>query len=143
MWLYSQELLRNQSIIKLGVGAFDDKMQLSKRFGLTISGVIDLRHVSAVVGEQANFSLARMVEKHLGVHITKSIKFGQRFDARELNARQIRYAAYDAIYAVKVFQKLVGNRRIESFIKELCPFKDVQFNRKQYERRKLSKSKRF
>ncbi|XP_060076578.1 exonuclease 3'-5' domain-containing protein 2-like [Ylistrum balloti] len=106
-----QQLLKDRSILKVGVAPKDDAKKLFQDYGLSVHGCIDLRHMLFRVRgiyQCSSIGLQGVAEGVLGVTINKdkSVRCGN-WEADILSSRQKEYAADDAIVAVDIFTHLV------------------------------------
>lgn len=105
-----RELLANGDIVKVGVVPMDDARHLARDYGLCVAGTLDLRHMARA----ANFrplGLAKMALEHLGVVMDKDWRIScSNWEATQLTARQIDYAAKDALVAVELFRHFASHR---------------------------------
>ncbi len=101
------DLLRSETLIKVGFGLQSDRGHIQRKFGIEFGGVADLNSVFSMRGYQ----------RELGVKNAVALVFGQRFSKskkvtttdwsrHELSAQQMLYAANDAYAALKVFEAL-------------------------------------
>lgn len=101
------ELLRSDTLIKVGFGLGSDRAHIFNKYGIQFGGVVDLNKV---------FS-ARGYQKEMGVRNAVALMFARRFvkakhvttsnwSQPELTPQQMRYAANDAYAALKVLEAL-------------------------------------
>lgn len=105
-----RELLDNGRIVKVGVAPMDDARNLQRDYGLRVTSTLDLRHMARARRLPA-LGLAKMSLAHLGVTMDKDWRIScSNWEAPELSARQIDYAAKDALVAVELFRRFAGHR---------------------------------
>ncbi len=97
-------IFENAEVLKVGVAIHDDLKQLQKRFQFTPKNFIELQSVAKARGLQ-NMGLKGMTEEVLNATITKGPKT-TNWEAAELTARQVLYAATDAWIGLKLYKKL-------------------------------------
>ncbi|GFU03400.1 exonuclease 3'-5' domain-containing protein 2 [Nephila pilipes] len=150
------EILRNEAILKVGVGIFEDTNKLFSDYCLEVRGFLDLRFLTKDMKELQgkNMSLQSLGLVLIGVDLNKSKELRcSDWNASNLSEEQIKYAADDAIIAVKIFMEL-QRRKSKWFLwnnikfsKEIqiyidIPFKQISMNcnKKQINLQALKKS---
>lgn len=105
-----RELLADDRICKVGVVPLDDARHLARDYGICVAGTLDLRHLARARGQRP-LGLAKMAAEQLGVTMDKDWRVScSDWECGELNARQVDYAAKDALVAVELFREFVGHR---------------------------------
>lgn len=106
-----KSVLENRSILKVGVAIKDDSNKLSRDYGLTVNGCLDLRYV---VDRLPGFShlesrgLKELVKSLLDSDMDKSFSLRcSNWENPILSPRQIKYAAEDVVGSVLVFKYLM------------------------------------
>ncbi|MDO5035465.1 MAG: 3'-5' exonuclease [Porphyromonas sp.] len=99
-----QKLLRDKSILKVGVGIKDDVAELAKDTELVTLQVLDLRKLSSAA-EIEVLSLSKLYAVLYGKRLSK----GQRtsnWENETLTEAQVEYAALDAVAGYRIYQGL-------------------------------------
>ncbi|XP_055849502.1 exonuclease 3'-5' domain-containing protein 2 [Episyrphus balteatus] len=133
-----RELLEDDKVIKVGIGAHDDAGKLSFDYGVGVASTFDLRYL-AVLTNQKSEGLAKMSKSILNVPLDKNWRLVcSDWEANNLTTAQIEYAAKDAMVAVEIFKTLsdvLKKRRfwqsyssnLEYVLEEIDAFVDVRF----------------
>lgn len=105
-----RELLADERICKVGVVPLDDARHLARDFGICVVGTLDLRHMARARGQRP-LGLAKMAAEQLAVTMDKDWRIScSDWERSELTARQVDYAAKDALVAVELFRQFAGHR---------------------------------
>ncbi|KAL7730027.1 hypothetical protein ACLKA6_009317 [Drosophila palustris] len=135
-----RELLEDEDVIKVGVAPQDDAKKLSHDFGVGVSNTFDLRFMAVMAGHQAE-GLGKLAKTHLNFVLDKNWRLAcSNWEATQLDAAQLNYAANDALAAVAIFQKLSRDLEPRSFLNwrpiefhqirpKIEPFLDVDFTK--------------
>lgn len=99
-----KNLFENPEIVKVGVAIKDDLKLLQKIFSFQPQNFIELQGLAKTKGLK-NLGLKGMTEEVLGGTITKGPKT-TNWEAKNLDDRQLMYAATDAWIGLKLYQKL-------------------------------------
>jgi ribonuclease D len=101
------ELLKSDEVTKIGFGLGGDLHQISNRFGIRPSGIVDLDRSFKQLGYRnavgAKSAIAILFNRKLAK--SKSVTTSN-WSAKELSERQLIYAANDAYAAIMVFHAL-------------------------------------
>ena len=101
------EALKSTVLTKIGFGLGGDLHQISNRFGIRPASIVDLDRTFRQLGYRnavgAKSAVAMLFQRKLMK--SKSVTTSN-WAARELNERQLLYAANDAYAALKVFHAL-------------------------------------
>lgn len=101
------ELLTSVNLTKIGFGLGGDLHQISNRFGVRPSSIVDLDRSFRQLGYRnavgAKSAIAMLFQRKL---IKSKSVSTSNWAARELSERQLLYAANDAYAAIKVFHAL-------------------------------------
>lgn len=104
-------LLANPEILKIGVGIRDDIRSLRKLGVFLPAAFVDMQDYAALYGiEDKSFSKLMAIIFH--VRISKRQRVSN-WDAESLSEAQIRYAATDAWGALKMYEQLKLDKRID------------------------------
>lgn len=104
--LFPQELLEDDSIVKVGVAPFDDASYLAKDYGVCVASTMDLRFL-AVLAQCEPRGLSKLSQEHLNVKLDKNWRIRcSNWEASELSPKQMEYSANDAHVAVEIFRVL-------------------------------------
>lgn len=88
----------------------DDAKNLAKDYGVCVASTLDLRHLARHYGHKTE-GLAKMALQHLNVVMDKDWRIScSDWEATTMTARQIDYAAKDALVAVELYRHFVGHR---------------------------------
>lgn len=99
-----KSIFENPDLTKVGVAIRDDIRQLQKKFQFTPQNFVELQDL-AKKNNLANFGLRGMTEEVLSEQLSKRAKI-TNWEAQELTAAQILYAATDAWIVLKLYEKL-------------------------------------
>lgn len=106
------DILVDGSILKVGVGCYEDGRKLSHGYGITVCGMVDLRYLA--VRQRRNsihrgLGLKSLAQDILNLSLDKSLRLRcSNWEAEELSNDQVIYAARDAQVSVALFLQLVG-----------------------------------
>ncbi|KAH8382754.1 hypothetical protein KR009_005126 [Drosophila setifemur] len=101
-----RELLEDDAVIKVGVAPQEDAMKLSHDYGVGVASTLDLRFLCVMAGHKPE-GLGKLSLTHLKVALDKSWRLAcSNWEAKQLEPRQLNYAANDALVAVAIYQKL-------------------------------------
>nr|XP_042903872.1 exonuclease 3'-5' domain-containing protein 2-like [Parasteatoda tepidariorum] len=140
-------ILSDDSILKVGVGIYEDVNKLFEDYGLEVRGFIDLRFLAKDLKELHGKSLGlkSLCEELLNFELNKSKRVRcSDWGASKLSSEQIKYASEDVIVAARLFfeikKRKAGWLSIFSLniTKEINSFINLQF--KQNYNHKPSKS---
>ncbi|CAG9782704.1 unnamed protein product [Diatraea saccharalis] len=102
-----KNLLEDRTIYKVGVAPIDDAKYLFYDYSVAIHSTLDVRHIVALAGYHTG-GLASLSQSLLNVTLDKSWRVRcSDWEAEELSARQVNYAAADAHVACKIFIKMI------------------------------------
>ncbi|KAM5129923.1 exonuclease 3'-5' domain-containing protein 2 [Mantella aurantiaca] len=105
-------LLANNNVLKVGVGCREDASKLINDYGLTVTGIVDIRYLAMRQRRdifQNSLSLKSLSETVLCYPLDKSFQLRcSNWDADEFTQDQIFYAARDAQVSVALFLQLLG-----------------------------------
>ncbi|XP_074114909.1 exonuclease 3'-5' domain-containing 2 [Cotesia typhae] len=106
--LQLQELLSNNAIIKVGVGAYDDGRKILSSYNCVVLGTLDLRLLAERLSVTSRQSLAAMSLQYLDYEMEKLTDIRcSNWDADQLDNDQIQYAATDAIISIFVYHEIM------------------------------------
>ncbi len=98
------ELLKSESLIKVGFGLSGDLVQISRRFGIRPNSLFDLDHSFRELGYRNPIGAKSAIAIYFNRKLQKSKSITtSNWSARELTECQLIYAANDAYAALKVF----------------------------------------
>jgi hypothetical protein len=101
-------LLQDANVIKVGVAAGQDAQKVARDFGFSPACVLDASDMAQrVLQPPGRWSLAALVARLLHCSLPKPgrVRVGA-WDARQLSAAQVEYAALDAFASLRVWQEL-------------------------------------
>jgi ribonuclease D len=98
------DVLENTKIIKVGAAILEDLRTLQKAFKFTPGNFIELQSLAKIKGLK-NFGLKGMSEEVLHGTISKKAKM-TNWEMKDLNDKQLMYAATDAWIGLKIFETL-------------------------------------
>ncbi|KAM4663839.1 LOW QUALITY PROTEIN: exonuclease 3'-5' domain-containing protein 2 [Discoglossus pictus] len=105
-------LLADGSILKVGVGCWEDSSKLQSDFGLSVKGIVDIRYLAMRQRKglfQSSLSLKSLSETVLSFPLDKSFQLRcSNWEADIFTKDQVLYAARDAQVSVALFLHLVG-----------------------------------
>jgi hypothetical protein len=104
------DFLENKKIIKVGVGIDQDVLRISKDYGISIRGAVDLRALvqrSRYSDSLANYGLHKLTRSLLNLDISKDyrIRCGN-WENESLDDDQLLYAAADAFFSKQIYQSI-------------------------------------
>ncbi|XP_074985750.1 exonuclease 3'-5' domain-containing protein 2 isoform X2 [Caretta caretta] len=106
------DILADSTILKVGVGCWEDSCKLLQNYGLAVKGSIDLRYLAMRQRKDLlcnGLSLKSLAEKVLNCPLDKSLRLRcSNWEAEELTQDQVTYAAKDAQVSVALFLHLLG-----------------------------------
>ncbi|XP_025894007.1 exonuclease 3'-5' domain-containing protein 2 [Nothoprocta perdicaria] len=106
------DVMADGSVLKVGVGCWEDACKLLQDYGLAVKGCVDLRHLAARQRKDLLhncLSLKSLAEKVLNYPLDKSSHVRcSNWEAEELTQEQVLYAAKDAQISVALFLQLLG-----------------------------------
>nr|CAD7600635.1 unnamed protein product [Timema genevievae] len=103
-----KELLEDPSILKVGVAPSDDAKYLLADYGVKVRGCLDLRHLAKLHGNSTG-GLGSLAQTTLGVKLDKNWRVRcSDWEAQQLDAQQLDYAAKDALVGIVIFAWLTG-----------------------------------
>lgn len=101
------ELLASPKVLKIGFGLQSDKGQIQAKLGVQLQSVLDLNSVFRKEGYNNSMGVRAAVGVVFQQHFHKSKKTTtSNWEARELNDKQLLYAANDAYAALRVYDAL-------------------------------------
>ena len=101
------ELLQSPDLTKIGFGLGGDLQQISSRFGIRPSGIVDLDRSFRQLGYRNAVGAKSAIAMFFNRKLLKSKSVTtSNWAARELSERQLLYAANDAYAAIRVFHAL-------------------------------------
>lgn len=90
----------------------DDAHLLMNDYNIKVSGCIDLRYLAKECGVKER-SLSALANQLLGCELDKDWRIrASDWEAELLTERQIKYAAMDAIVAIKIYEQLRNTKVI-------------------------------
>ncbi|XP_056403024.1 exonuclease 3'-5' domain-containing protein 2 isoform X2 [Hyla sarda] len=105
-------LLANSSVLKVGVGCWEDASKLINDYGLSVKGIVDIRYLAMRHRRdifQNSLSLKTLSETILCFPLDKSFQLRcSNWDADEFTQDQVFYAARDAQVSLALFLQLLG-----------------------------------
>ncbi|XP_071971595.1 exonuclease 3'-5' domain-containing protein 2 [Engystomops pustulosus] len=105
-------LLANNSVLKVGVGCWDDASKLMNDYCLSVRGIVDIRYLAMRQRRdifQNSLSLKSLSETILCYPLDKSFQLRcSNWDAEEFTQDQVFYAARDAQVSIALFLQLLG-----------------------------------
>ncbi|XP_044868182.1 exonuclease 3'-5' domain-containing protein 2 isoform X2 [Mauremys mutica] len=105
-------ILKDSTILKVGVGCWEDSCKLLQDYGLAIKGSIDLRYLAMRQRKDllcSGLSLKSLAENVLNCPLDKSLHLRcSNWEAEELTQDQVTYAAKDAQVSMALFLHLLG-----------------------------------
>ncbi|XP_029943040.1 exonuclease 3'-5' domain-containing protein 2 [Salarias fasciatus] len=106
------DVLRDPRVFKVGVGCYEDGKRLTRDYGLSLSCTVDLRYL-ALRQRRASLdnglSLKSLAADLLDVSLDKSLELRcSDWEADQLTAEQMSYAARDAQVSMALFLHLLG-----------------------------------
>lgn len=133
-----RELLEDDKVIKVGIGAHDDAGKLSYDYGVGVASTFDLRYLAVLTNNKPE-GLAKMSKSLLNVSLDKNWRLVcSDWESKCLNSAQIEYAAKDAMVAIEMFKKMSNGLKKRHFwqsnvsylqhvLDEIDAFIDVRF----------------
>lgn len=106
------DVLVDSSILKVGVGCYEDGRKLLHGYGITVCGTVDLRYLAMRQRRSVihrGLSLKSLAEDILNFSLDKSLQMRcSNWEAEELTDDQVIYAARDAQVSLALFLQLIG-----------------------------------
>ncbi|XP_074813136.1 exonuclease 3'-5' domain-containing protein 2 isoform X1 [Natator depressus] len=106
------DILADSTILKVGVGCWEDSCKLLQNYGLAVKGSVDLRYLAMRQRKDLlcnGLSLKSLAEKVLNCPLDKSLRLRcSNWEAEELTQDQVSYAAKDAQVSMALFLHLLG-----------------------------------
>ncbi|XP_019407600.1 PREDICTED: exonuclease 3'-5' domain-containing protein 2 isoform X4 [Crocodylus porosus] len=106
------DIFADSTILKVGVGCWEDACKLLQDYGLAVKGSVDLRYLAMRQRKdllQNGLSLKSLCENVLNCPLDKSPSLRcSNWEVEELTQDQIMYAAKDAQVSVALFLHLLG-----------------------------------
>lgn len=104
-------LLESATVTKVGFGLDSDKTQIRAKLDIDPRAVLDLDTVFRELGYRRSVGLKSAIAIVFGQRFSKSKRIGtSNWSNRQLNERQLTYAANDAYAAIQVFAALADAR---------------------------------
>ncbi|XP_045134469.1 exonuclease 3'-5' domain-containing protein 2-like isoform X2 [Portunus trituberculatus] len=107
-----EEFLRDDTVLKVGVGTIEDSDYLYQDYKLQVQGCIDLRHLVLLKEENEgghHLGLSALAKTFLGITLDKDWRVrASDWEADTLSKRQEKYAADDALVGIQLLMVLVG-----------------------------------
>ena len=101
-----REILASPEVFKVGVGISEDRSKLLQDWSLDLASCVDLRHLVVnhwAAGHHGKLGLQGLAGLVLGVSLDKDWRIrASDWEADQLSARQVNYAANDALVAVNI-----------------------------------------
>ncbi|GMH34045.1 hypothetical protein BSKO_01879 [Bryopsis sp. KO-2023] len=107
-----QDILTDESIVKVGANLKQDKAKLQFHFGVELKGAYDLsfsknKILRGFASPNKTLGIKQLVAKLLGKKLKKDLTWQRsRWDKRPLQRQQMEYAALDAYGPLAVYEKL-------------------------------------
>ncbi|XP_074854978.1 exonuclease 3'-5' domain-containing protein 2 [Carettochelys insculpta] len=106
------DILADSTILKVGVGCWEDSCKLLQDYGLAVKGSMDLRYLAMRLRKDLpcnGLSLKTLAENVLSYPLDKSLHLRcSNWEAEELTQGQVTYAAKDAQVSMGLFLHLLG-----------------------------------
>ncbi|EDV49520.1 exonuclease 3'-5' domain-containing protein 2 [Drosophila erecta] len=131
-----RDLLEDDDVIKVGVAPQEDAVKLSHDYGVGVASTLDLRFLCVMAGHKPE-GLGKLSKTHLNFTLDKHWRLAcSNWEAKNLEPKQLDYAANDALMAVAIYQKLCRDlqpkyfwQRSHSLRNKFEPFLDVDFTK--------------
>lgn len=130
-----QQLLEDETILKVGVAPLDDAKYLFKDYNVQVRSTLDLRHLASTL-ERPPEGLAKLSKSFIGVELNKNWRIRcSSWDNPILTEAQIDYAAKDCLVAIEIFKKMFtiygdregGRHDFEGYMRLSRGFQDKAF----------------
>ncbi|XP_017083906.2 exonuclease 3'-5' domain-containing protein 2 [Drosophila eugracilis] len=116
-----RELLEDDSVIKVGVAPQEDAMKLSHDYGVGVASTLDLRFLCVMAGHKPE-GLGKLSDTHLNYKLDKHWRLVcSNWEAKQLEPKQLNYAANDALVAVAIYRKLCRDLEPKYFWQRCAP----------------------
>lgn len=106
------DILQDDSILKAGVGCYEDACKLMRDYGITVNCTVDLRYLAMRQRRTLvhnGLSLKSLAQDILNLSLDKSLQLRcSNWEAEELSQEQVTYAGRDAQVSVALFFHLLG-----------------------------------
>ena len=101
-------ILRDENILKVGVGIEEDASKLTRHRGLVCEGMIDIQKMVQTAKRKQQFGLKTLAQRFLGIELEKSKRITRsNWENFPLTLKQIEYAALDAWAGLKIYHAIV------------------------------------
>ncbi|MEM1320618.1 MAG: ribonuclease D [Bacteroidota bacterium] len=124
------DMLTDPSIIKITHAGENDYRLLNSQFEVTPVNLFDVQIAAGFVGYKFPISFQKLLDKELGVHISKGYTVSD-WKSRPINNKQLQYALNDVIYLHKLWtrlsKKLNNYKRMEWAKKEFSLWEKPAF----------------
>jgi len=118
-----RELLEDDAVIKVGVAPQEDAVKLSHDYGVGVASTLDLRFLCVMANHKPE-GLGKLSQTHLNYKLDKHWRLAcSNWEAKQLEPKQLDYAANDALVAVAIYQKLCRDLQPRHFWQR-CPDDD-------------------
>lgn len=105
-------MLEDRTIIKVGIGPFQDEQKLRAKYNVNTRGTWDLRFLAEACGDSESLGLGDLARKHLGMKLDKkNLSFHYHWEDEVLDSTRISYAADDVFASIELF-KTFASRKI-------------------------------
>eukprot|EP00731_Ephydatia_muelleri_P014784 Em0008g504a len=105
-----EQLLKDKSVLKFGLGVNFDAEKLKEAFGISVMGCVDLKLFAPKCGHSFKRMGLRKVVQHVLYKDLDKTNQCSNWEAERLSASQVTYAACDAIVALHIIKALIKEK---------------------------------
>ncbi|MEL6863713.1 MAG: ribonuclease D [Bacteroidota bacterium] len=99
------QMIQNPKIVKITHAGENDYRLLHQLYSIIPSNTFDIQLAAGFIGYKYPISFQKIVEKELGVHISKGYTVSD-WESRPINRKQLQYALNDVIYLKRLWDKI-------------------------------------
>ncbi|KAJ7382811.1 hypothetical protein OS493_032772 [Desmophyllum pertusum] len=110
-------IMRDEKILKVGVGIGEDVLKLKRHRGLICKGMADIQAMGmkslGLAAKAPKVGLKALAQSFVGIELIKPKRIAvSNWEDFPLTLQQIEYAAMDAWAGLRVYQEITGKRQL-------------------------------